>query len=385
LIGLVEVANRPGGVILAMPVLAAGLLIAGCWGIGLANGEALPARPRPGRLAWIVAGGLILAHLGFVTARLPSFHGIDAATTTIEAATIVAHGGNPYAEPATGPVIDDEAMKQMVGRVPDARHFGGYKYLPVMTAGYMPLGLSMGEHGIVLTNLALTLAMLALVFSIGRQVAGPFGAWLGLVWLAALPILFLQAYAKAVPDLLPIVLILAGIRLWQRHPALAGLCMGLGLAAKLVPALIVLPLFLPRARRSLVLYLGGAIIGCLPILPYALMDWPAFRDNILVFNTIRAPDRTSWLADMPVLVIQVLRFLFNIGWLALIGITVGQAADIPKRLAASGVALIALLLVGPVMHQNYMLWWLPLLALMLAYAADPRPPLSAGHAGAGSV
>ena len=47
---------------------------------------------------------------------------------------------------------------------------------------------------------------------------------------------------------------------------------------------------------------------------------------------------------------------------------------IPVRCGIGAVVILAALLSGPVVHNNYQLWWLPLFAVVLAAILDRRLP-----------
>ena len=322
------------------------------------------------RLLVLAGAALLLLQSGYALKerRHPSL--IDAATTTLAAGAALRAGVDPYAAP-----IDP------AGAAASGPRFGGYKYLPVTLAAYLPLGAPLGERGIVLTNLLLHLATVALVFQLGAAVAGtPAAGALGALLYLALPLVPFQLFAKGDTDAAAVVPLLAALLLAPRRGFLAGLCLGLSLAAKLLPAGLLLPCCLPAAPRSRLAYGLGVVLGALPILPFLLWSPAAFLDNIVAFNLLRPPDSTSWLATAPAWLGDVAHGLAG-AFLIAVAVYVWRRRPSLAQRAGLGVMLcLAAILAGPAAHHNYQLWWLPLGAALLGAAltrpgAEARPAL----------
>jgi hypothetical protein len=328
-------------------------------------GKGVGARSR--LLAFAVAALLVLqAGYALKELRHPSL--IDAATTTLASGDLLRAGSDPYAAR-----VDSVAAAQTGAR------FAGYKYLPVTLVGYLPLGAPLGERGIVLANLLLHLATVWLVFRLAVALAGvpAAGAIAALLYLA-LPLVPFQLFAKGDTDPVAVVPMIAALLLYERHALLAGFCLGLSLAAKLLPAALLLPCCLPATPRARAAYVLGLGLGALPLLPFLLWSPAAFLDNIVVFNLLRAPDSTSWLMGMPALLATLVHALvgaFCIG----VAIFVWRRAPSLAVRTGLGIALIlAAILAGPAAHHNYQLWWLPLAAALLGAALAPwRSPSAA--------
>src|SRR5712692_9337259 len=113
------------------------------------------------RLLKAAAVALLLAHVGYAVAKLHHPSLIDAANVTIAEGQDLRAGSNPYES-----ALDTEAE----AATHEAR-FAGYKYLPVTIAAYLPLGGALSPRGIVLTNLLLQVAVVALALRRGDGVA----------------------------------------------------------------------------------------------------------------------------------------------------------------------------------------------------------------------
>ena len=282
---------------------------------------------------------------------------IDMATTTLAAGQAMLAGQNPYVLP-----IDPE-----VGGA-----FAGYKYLPVMPAIYLPLGLALGMRGVLVTNLLLQAAVVALMLRLGRRAGGYRTGVIAAALYLSLPLVAQQLFAKGTTDLAAIVPLLLAFVAFERSDFLSGLCVGLSIAAKLFPGIVFAPCLLPAGAGARVRYGLGMACGMLPILPYALGAPRAFYDNIVLFNAIRPPDSTSWLAFAPEGATLVARSIFVAVVLAVTVHVWRRAPDLAARCALAAALTLAVILAAPTAHHNYQLWWLPFYALALG-ATLTRP------------
>ncbi|HKR20228.1 MAG TPA: hypothetical protein VJS41_08810 [Stellaceae bacterium] len=300
---------------------------------------------------------LAAAELVYGGARLIHPRLIDMATTTLAAGHAMLAGQNPYVLP-----IDPELSGA----------FAGYKYLPVMPAIYLPLGLALGARGVLVTNLLLQAATVALMLRLGRRVGGYRIGFVATALYLSLPLVAQQLFAKGTTDLAAIVPLLLAFIAFERSDFLSGLCVGLSVATKLFPGAVFAPCLLPPGTGARVRYGLGIVCGMLPILPYALAAPSAFYDNIILFNAIRPPDSTSWLAFAPEGAALVARSIFVALALAVAIHVWRRAPDLTTRCALAAALTLAVILAAPTAHHNYQLWWLPFYALALA-AALTRP------------
>ena len=359
-VGLIQKFNWDLGVYKAAVLLA----VLAAMPLVIARARRAPRAPgrTPRELVAAVAVLLVL-HTGYAIKELRHPSLIDAATTTLDAGKALSAGIDPYAAPL------DSAAQGATG----AARFAGYKYLPVTLAAYLPLGAPLGERGVVLTNLLLHFATLALIFRLGIRLGGaPVSGWIAALLYLSLPLVPFQLFAKGVTDPPAIVPLLAALLLVERGAFLSGLCLGLSLAAKLLPAALLLPCCLPAAPRQRLAYGIGVVLGLLPVVPFLLWSPASFVDNILLFNLARPADSTSWLHAAPGLapLAHLLAGAFFLG----VAIRAWRRPPEPAARAGLGVMLIlAAILAGPAAHHNYQLWWLPLAAALLGAALAPRP------------
>ncbi|MGH6975809.1 MAG: hypothetical protein ACREED_02160, partial [Stellaceae bacterium] len=234
----------------------------------------------------VIALVVVLAAIDLVYGGVRLIHPrlIDMATTTLAAGHAMLAGQNPYVlsiDPAVGGA------------------FAGYKYLPVMPAIYLPLALVLDARGVLVTNLLLQAAAVALMVRLGRRAGGYRTGFIAAALYLSLPLVAQQLFAKGTTDLVAVVPLLLGFVAFERSDFLSGLCVGLSIAAKLFPGVVFAPCLLPPGTGARARYGLGVACGMLPILPYALGAPGAFYDNIILFNAIRPPDSTSWLAFAP--------------------------------------------------------------------------------------
>jgi hypothetical protein len=122
----------------------------------------------------------------------------------------------------------------------------------------------------------------------------------------------------------------------------------------------------PGARRS---YGLGVIAGLLPILPFAAAAPEAFAQNIVLFNALRPIDDTSWLYGLPGGVSLAARAAAVLALAALYLHVWRQPPGLEARSAAAVLAILLVFAVGPDMHHNYYLWFIPVLAPLAGRAA----------------
>lgn len=174
-------------------------------------------------------------------------------------------------------------------------------------------------------------------------------------------------------DLLPVALTALAVLAWaRRHPALAGALLGLGMAAKLYPLLLLGPLLLLCLRagrtrdfgRALVAFVLAWLVVNLPVLVLAPQAWL----NFWRFNSDRSGDFGSlWyvlsLADNPVPHLNLVSGgLFALGCAA-IGLLILLAPVRPRFGSVAFLVVAAFLMTNKVYSPQYVLWLLPLLVL----------------------
>lgn len=309
------------------------------------------------RAVIVLVAALAAIELVYSGMRLIHPRLIDMATTTLTAGHAMLAGQNPYTLP-----IDPE-----IGGA-----FAGYKYLPVMPVIYLPLGLALGARGVLVTNLLLQAVTVALMLRLGRRAGGYRVGFVASALYLSLPLVAQQLFAKGTTDLVAVVPLLLAFVAFERSDFLSGLCVGLSIAAKLFPGVVFAPCLLPPGTGARARYGLGIICGMLPILPYALAAPGAFYDNVILFNAVRQPDSTSWLAFAPDGAALVARSIFVALAFAVAVHVWRRAPDLIARCALAAALTLAVILAAPTAHHNYQLWWLPFYALALgATLAQP--------------
>jgi hypothetical protein len=244
----------------------------------------------------------------------------------------------------------------------DPRYWG-YKYGPAMILGYS-IGAPFSESGIKIANLAyLSLSLLAVFLLAHRD--GRATAW-SCCALALLPgHLWYELLHRGVIDIFPICLILLSIlAVDNRAWFIAGLLAGLSLSAKFAPGAFYIALFLRRERMPR--FFVGLACGLLPLIAFLMWDAGALLRNFFVFHVLfKAYDSTSLYSITP----KDLHFVFPLVQVAAILLIL--AINYSDKIEARSLIyrLLILLLVIEMtykeVHQNHLLWSIPLLAIHL--------------------
>lgn len=345
-VGLIQIFNWGNGAPKAVVML--GMLVAMPFIMRAASKPVAPLAPGFARGIGIAVWIALALDLAFLAARLVAPHVIDIATSTLAAGQALLHGMNPYS-------ISIDAGPESAG-------FTGYKYLPVMIVAYLPLGAPLGQRGVLITNLIIWLAALALM----RRLAG---GRLAPLLLVMLPLVTEQAFAKGATDLLAVLPLLGALALVGRSSFWCGMCAGLSIAAKLLPGVAVLPALIPGERR--VAFVAGVAVGLLPMIPFVIVGPRAFWDNIVLFNLTRLPDDTSWLHFMPPAVASAAHLALAVGMLAAAVAVWRRPPSVATRAGLAAMLGIGSILAGPGAHHNYQLWWLPFYGVALSLALAP--------------
>lgn len=174
-------------------------------------------------------------------------------------------------------------------------------------------------------------------------------------------------------DLLAVALTATGVLAWsRRRPGLAGVLLGLGMAAKLYPALLLGPLLLlclrsGRLRAYGVLLVGFVVSWLVVNLPVIVLA-PAAWEDFWTFNADRSGDFGSiWYVfslaghDVPHLNV-VSSGLFALACV-LIGLLILLAPRRPRFGAVAFLVVAAFLMTNKVYSPQYVLWLLPFVVL----------------------
>jgi uncharacterized membrane protein len=194
------------------------------------------------------------------------------------------------------------------------------------------------------------------------------------------PLLVFHAFSNW--DLLAIVLASGALLAWARgHPVACGVCIGLGTAAKLYPAFLLVPLVILAVRTRRWEPVGWAAAGALGSwltvnIPLALayysgwaefyrfsMDRPVERSSLwAIMRTLltegRNPtDAAYWQPPGVAVGLALVAAVLLVVWLGL------NAPTTPRVAQLAFLAVLAFLLANKVWSPQYSLWLVPLLAL----------------------
>ena len=281
-------------------------------------------------------------------------------------------GGRALLSPVIPASPGDAVCNAIVRRL----HTMGFRYGPVLLAFYAPFVATLWEAGILLAHAALVLiGLCALTTTVERKTGSLFAAAaVGalLVWTRPMRWeIFIQGHS----DLLPTALAMAFYFLHRDdRPMLAAVAIGLSIGAKPLPGLLWVPL-LSRQPRALAVALLVAVAG---FLPFIWWDAGALWGNISYPFLNRYTDSTAvahYLAPGGRRILSVAGIgacgIFGWRWLW----TGKAAAELDYLL----VAHVAVLAVGSVFHNNYLVWLMPVMALVLIepFLNDSISPINA--------
>ncbi len=280
-----------------------------------------------------------------------------------------------------------------------------YMEYPVLTGIYQYVSMSLAKTytavakatGIPLLNGVAEVVMFFNIAAFGLALA-----WLATVWatamlagrriwdaalVAASPILIFQIFTNF--DALATALAIGGLLAWaRRRPALAGILIGLGVAAKLYPALFLLPLLVLGVRTGrladAVRTTAVAVLTWLAVnLPVMLLyprGWSEFyrlntrrtQDMDSLFNVIKSftgwpgldPNLGFWQPPVVLNAVVAALFLACCAAIAYVGLTAPRR---PRLAQLAFLVVAAFLLVNKVWSPQFSLWLVPLAVLALPH------------------
>lgn len=280
-----------------------------------------------------------------------------------------------------------------------------YMEYPVLTGVYQYVAMSLAKTYTAIakaTKLPVLNGVAEVVMFFNISAFGLALAWLATVWATAMlagrriwdaalvagsPILIFQIFTNF--DALATALAIGGVLAWaRRRPTLAGVLIGLGVAAKLYPALFLLPLLLlgvrtgrlgEAVRTSAVAVATWAAVN-LPVMLLYPRGWSEFfrlntrrtQDMDSVFNVITSftgwrgldPGLGFW--QPPVVLNAVVAVLFGLCFAAIAYIAC-TAPQRPRLAQLLFLIVSAFLLVNKVWSPQFSLWLVPLAVLALPH------------------
>jgi len=284
----------------------------------------------------------------------------------------------------------------------DGRPAVRYMEYPVLTGVYQYVSMALAKTYTALAK-AMSLPVIAEVVMFFNFAA--FGlalAWLATVWgtamlagrrvwdaalVAASPILIFQIFTNF--DALATALAVGGLLAWaRRRPVLAGVLIGLGVSAKLYPALLLLPLVILAVRsdraadvaRTVVAAVGAWFLVNVPVMLLYPRGWSEFfrlnsrrgDDMDSLYNVVKSftgwqgfdPNLGFWQPPILLNAFVAALFLLCCAAIAYIALTAPQR---PRVAQLAFLTVAAFLLVNKVWSPQFSLWLVPLAVLALPH------------------
>lgn len=277
-----------------------------------------------------------------------------------------------------------------------------YMEYPVLTGLYQYVSMTLAKSYTALTKLVSMPIVAEVVMFFNIAAFGLALAWLATVWatsrlagrrpwdaavVAASPLLIFQIFTNF--DALATAAAMGALLAWSRKkPVLAGALIGIGVALKLYPLLLLLPLVILGVRSGRVRDVGKTVLATvvtwlvvnLPIMVLFPRGWSEFfrlntrrgDDMDSIYNVIKSftgwrgfdPGLGFW--EPPTVLNGVTAVLFAICCAAIV--YVGLTAEQRPRLAQLAFLVVAaFLLTNKVWSPQYSLWLVPLAALALPH------------------
>jgi uncharacterized membrane protein len=284
----------------------------------------------------------------------------------------------------------------------DGRPAVRYMEYPVLTGLYQYTSMAVAKTYSALTKIVAIPVVAEVVMFFNISAFGLALAWLGTVWATAMlagrriwdaalvatsPILIFQIFTNF--DALATAFAIGSMLAWaRRKPVLAGVLLGLGIAAKLYPVLLLLPLLVVGVRTGRLRAVGqsaatAAVTWFLVNLPVMVLfprGWSEFfrlnarrgDDMDSLFNVIKSFTRWSgfdgnlgfW--EPPLVLNSVVAVLFLTAC-AVIGYIALTAPHRPRVAQLGFLVVAAFLLTNKVWSPQFSLWLVPLAVLALPH------------------
>jgi len=284
----------------------------------------------------------------------------------------------------------------------DGRPAVRYMEYPVLTGLYQYASMALAKTYTALTKVVAIPIVAEVVMFFNISAFGLALAWLATVWatarlagrriwdaalVAASPILIFQIFTNF--DALATAFAAGSMLAWaRRKPVWAGVFLGLGIAAKLYPALLLLPLVVIGVRTGKLRDVGRTAVAAaltwfvvnLPVMVLFPRGWSEFfrlnarrgDDMDSLYNVVKS--FTGWSGfdgnlgfwEPPVWLNSVVAILFAIACAA-IGYVALTAPRRPRVAQLAFLVVAAFLLINKVWSPQFSLWLVPLAVLALPY------------------
>ena len=278
-----------------------------------------------------------------------------------------------------------------------------YMEYPVLTGIYQYLAMSLAKTYTALTKLVSVPIVAEVVMFFNISAFGLALAWLTTLWatamlagprriwdaalVAASPIVIFQIFTNF--DALATAFAAGALLAWaRRRPVLAGVLIGLGVAAKLYPLLLLLPLALLAVRTGRLREVGRTVVAAvvmwlvvnLPVMVLFPRGWSEFfrlntrrgDDMDSIYNVVKSftgwrgfdPDLGFW---EPPIALNVFSASLFAACCVAIGYIVLTAARRPRVAQVAFLVVAAFLLTNKVWSPQFSLWLVPLAVLALPH------------------
>jgi hypothetical protein len=255
---------------------------------------------------------------------------------------------------------------------PGVRSFMAYRYGPLMILTYLPFVCLFGKAGIYICHIFLLLCLVLLfprIVGKKRGSSGGFPYYFALFFFLISPHLSWNIFKLSANDLLAIFYPFLSVWLMKRGNYIAsGLVLGIALGVKLLPAALFVPvLFLaPKRRAVCAAFAAGVLIWNIP----PLLTCPkGFICNYYLFNFIRPTDSTSFVHFLP----AAWKAMFKFAIAPLLFLATLYLFLLRRAISFWGYLIIVLALAfatGPIFHNNYLVWFVPVLYIYLARSME---------------
>lgn len=250
-----------------------------------------------------------------------------------------------------------------------------YHYGPLLLLMHWPAMATLGPPGFYVTHwlwFAALLCALMLVVTPQRNPRSPWARWLprciALVIVLGPLHVARNSLAMSAVDLPAVCLALFGLFAYRRgRSGWAAFLWALSASTKLLPGLIFVPLLLRDPKRLITHF---AVPWVLLNLPLALWSPSGFLHNVLLYPVSRTTDSTA----LSHFIGKPLRYTLLLGLLAGLAYVLRRVQKRGWRFeSALGFLLLAhtgALATGSYFHNNYLVWYMPMIAVVCAVSVD---------------
>jgi len=313
---------------------------------------------------------------------------MDIGANTYAATRHLLESNNPYAHPAqlwvetfsNKPNITELDGQVYMFGIP---YYFGYPYFPTMALAYTPLSALFDSYaGIRVTNILLSGLNWLLVVEIVKHElvkrghinnSTQFVQQTSFILLFCLPAYLINIYYLGITDILITSFsLLCFLALGRDKIFIAGLCLGLAQASKLLPApifLLAIVCWLPLMRLRFQFIAGFALASLVLVLPFLLYDYKSFLSATILYYLThhKGGDSTSLWFYLPevlqgvfLILSPLLTFIFTVyfSW--------RSQGDLSKLVSICFIAYCLFIAFNKMSHFNYYWGIYPLVCIPLA-------------------